>query len=91
MQANPEHQQNDPDFGQLRCQLGVRYKAWGKWSDRDPGEKIAYQRREAQPARAPPVSQRQRSRCGRGRAGAVSCALASIARTRSRSAGVAVK
>ena len=49
MQPDPEHQQDDADLGELQRQVLVGDKAGRGRADRDAGEQIPDQRRDAQP------------------------------------------
>ena len=49
MQADPEHQQDDADLGELQRQVLVGDKARRERADRDAGEQVSDQRRDPQP------------------------------------------
>jgi hypothetical protein len=49
MQADTEHQQDHPNFGELRRKVLVRYKPRGEGADHHSGYEISDKRRKAQP------------------------------------------
>lgn len=64
VEADPEHQENDPDVGQLLGDLGVRHEAGGERADGDAGDEIADDRREPEPLRHEPEEDRGREGAG---------------------------
>lgn len=51
MQADPKHQQDHAELGELPDSLYVAYKAGGERADRDTGQKIPNQGGKPDPAR----------------------------------------
>jgi hypothetical protein len=49
VEADAEHQENDADFGELMRGLGVADHTRRLWTQGDPGQEVANDRREAQP------------------------------------------
>ena len=49
MQAHPEHEENDADFGQLAGHFGIGDEPCRIGSEHDPGDEIAEQGRQPQP------------------------------------------
>ena len=58
MQADAEHQQDHADFGELSGDCTVHDDARGKWPDRDAGQQITHQGRQAQSGGEEPASER---------------------------------
>ena len=54
MQSYPEHQQDDPDFGQFVGQRSVGNETGGEGTNHDPGDKITDERREFEAMRDRP-------------------------------------
>jgi hypothetical protein len=57
--TDAEHEQNQPDLGQLRSQFGVRHEPGCERADDDPGEQIANERRQTQACRGEPSDERE--------------------------------
>jgi hypothetical protein len=71
MQADTEHQQDHPNFGELRRKALVRHKPRGEGTDHHSGYKISDKRRKAQPVRYEPKQECKaetgNQRCNEGR------------------------
>ena len=67
VQADAEHQQDDADLGELLGERGVADEAGGVRADRDAGEQIADDGREAEPLRDAAQHPRGGERGGDGR------------------------
>ena len=63
MEADPEHQQDDADLGELRSEFLVRHVARSERADEDAGQKVADQGRKAQTLRKDTEHERQTEAC----------------------------
>jgi hypothetical protein len=48
VETHSEHQENHADLRKLRRDLLVRYVAWGEWSNQNPRQQVAHDRRKFQ-------------------------------------------
>ena len=59
VQADAEHQQDHADLGELAGEVGVGDEARRERADRDAGQQVADQRRQAQASREKPEAERE--------------------------------
>jgi hypothetical protein len=51
MHPDAEHQEDDPELGQLPNRLDVPLESWSERAESDSGEEVAHDRRQAEPPR----------------------------------------
>ena len=67
MHADAEHQQDDADFRELRCDAAVGDKARRMRADGDAREQVTDERRQSQAVRDPAEQKREREPAGEQR------------------------
>ena len=73
VEPNPEHQQSDPDLGQLERRVGIGHEPRRERTDGDPSKEVSDDRRDADKSREITGNERraQRDRDGGDEVGAV--------------------